>query len=133
MFLDEPGEGYGSFTDLEVWKQARALKLEVYRLLQSIPVSDADLRSQLRRAARSVPANISEGHGRGTWRDELRFCVIARGSLKETLNHLIDGFDCGYFTREQLAMVKPSADRTGRLLNGYIAHLKRQLQNQTTK
>jgi len=29
-----------------------------------------------------------------TYPDRIRFCVIARGSLVESLNHLIDAFDC---------------------------------------
>lgn len=110
--------------------------MEIYEVLKSIPSSDFNLYDQLRRAVRSVPANISEGCGRNTARDELRFCIIARGSLKETCNHLIDAYDCGYVTRGNLVRLKASIDEVAKLLNGYISHLKRKLQtpnNPTTQ
>ncbi len=90
---------YQHFYDLSAWKRAREFKLKIYELLARFPVEEKyDLTSQLRRSVRSVPANISEGHGRRTAKDELHFCTIARGSLSESLNHLIDAFDMGYIT-----------------------------------
>ncbi|HMI78281.1 MAG TPA: four helix bundle protein, partial [Ferruginibacter sp.] len=57
---------------------------------------------QLIRSSRSVNTQIAEGHGRRTYPDRLRFCVIARSSLSETLNHLIDSFDCSITNQEIL-------------------------------
>lgn len=41
------------------------------------------LRDQLRRAASSVALNLSEGYGRRTMRDRVRFFSIAFGSIRE--------------------------------------------------
>lgn len=116
-----------SFTELEVWKKARELKNELLLVANSFPIEEKfRLSDQLIRASRSVTANISEGHGRFTFKDQLHFCVQARGSLSETLNHLIDAFDCKYISGEQLNYFKTKIDEVERLLNGYISYLRKQ-------
>lgn len=116
----------GGFIELEVWKEARNLKRDVFELSKSFPIEERyRLSSQLVDAARSVSANIAEGHGRFTYKDQIHFCIQARGSLSETLNHLIDAFDCKYITKDQLAAFKIKTDRVGKLLNGYISYLRK--------
>lgn len=118
---------FNSFYDLEVWKKSRLLKLTVYKLIKQFPEQERyELVSQLRRAARSIPANISEGHGRRTNKEQVSFCIIARGSHSELLNHLIDALDCGYISQSELLDLKKQWDEVGRLLNGFIAFLKGQ-------
>jgi hypothetical protein len=52
------------FTDLETWRFARRLRVEVYRISQGFPRNETfALASQIRRAAVSVTANIAEGFG----------------------------------------------------------------------
>jgi four helix bundle protein len=53
------------FRDLEVWKKARELALDVYRLTADGSLaSDFGLRDQMRRAAVSICSNIAEGNDR---------------------------------------------------------------------
>jgi four helix bundle protein len=85
------------------------------------------LSDQLIRSARSINGNIAEGHGRHTYKDQLHFCVQARGSLSEVLNHLIDAFDCAYITQEQLHAHKLKYNEVEALLNGYITYLRGKL------
>src|ERR1043165_3017186 len=124
-------EPYQRFTELEVWKKARAFKVEIYGLVKQFPSEEKfRLTDQLIRSVRSIPTNISEGHGRFTYKDQLNFCVIARGSLSETYNHLIDAFDCGYIERAHLASLKTHIDETGRMLNGYTTYLRNKIKEQ---
>lgn len=89
--------GYQSFEELEVWKKAKELKNELAELVKTFPAEEKyRLTDQLIRSSCSINSQIAEGHGRRTWPDRLRFSVIARGSLSETLNHLIDAFDKKY-------------------------------------
>ncbi len=71
-----------SFTELEVWRQARNLKNEIKRLTTSFPQDEKfRLTDQIIRSSRSITAVLAEGHGRYTSKDQLHFCTIARGSL----------------------------------------------------
>lgn len=116
---------YQSFEELEVWKKARSLKQEVILLVKSFPPEEKyRLTDQLIRCSRSVCSQLAEGHGRKTWPDRLRFSVIARGSLSELLNHLIDACDTGLITEEQLIHFRMIINEVERLLNGYIKYLE---------
>ena len=116
-----------SFTELEVWKKAR-LKNELTNLTNSFPQEEKyRLTDQIIRSSRSINSNIAEGHGRCTYKDQLHFCIQARGSLSETHNHLIDALDCKYISQDQFDCYKLMIDETGRLLNGYITFLRRNL------
>jgi four helix bundle protein len=85
------------------------------------------LTDQLIRSVRSINSNIAEGHGCFTFKDQLHFCVQARGSLCETLNHLIDASDGTYINGEQRNHYKNKIDEVGKLLNGYITYLRKNL------
>ena len=51
------------FEELEVWKEARKLRIEVYALTRKLlPEEKYVLLPQMRRAALSVTNNIAEGH-----------------------------------------------------------------------
>jgi four helix bundle protein len=120
--------GYRSFEDLEVWKKSRILKNEIFILTKKIPNEEKyRLTDQLIRSSRSINGQISEGHGRRTFPDRLRFCIISRGSLSETLNHLIDAWDCHYINQEELKIFREKIQEIERLLNGYIAYLEKNI------
>ena len=118
--------GYQSFEELEVWKKARELKKEISHLIKTFPAAEKyRLTDQLIRSSRSISTQIAEGHGRMTWPDRLRFCVISRGSLSETLNHLIDSFDENFIKEEQLTHFRIKISEVEKLLNGYITWLEK--------
>jgi four helix bundle protein len=52
---------------------------------------------------------------------------MARGSLSESLNHLIDAFDCKFIDEEKLLYFKTVINEIERLLNGYITYLRKNL------
>src|SRR5258708_342355 len=88
------------FENLLVWHKAHALKPFVHcKILPLLPQTEKwDLANQIRRSSKSVTANIAEGYGRFYYRDNVRFCYNARGSLAETQNHLVDCRDLHYVT-----------------------------------
>ncbi|KKR76512.1 MAG: hypothetical protein UU21_C0008G0019 [Candidatus Levybacteria bacterium GW2011_GWA2_40_8] len=79
-----------SFTDLEVWKQAHKLVIEIYRVTKKFPKEERySLVDQMRRAAISITSNIAEGFSRQGKKEKLQFYFMARGSLTELQNQLL--------------------------------------------
>lgn len=79
----------GDFVDLIAWRKATALAASVVagsRLLRGPAVTAT--RSQIVRAAESIPANIAEGYGCGVSNDGARFLTVARASAAELESHL---------------------------------------------
>ncbi len=121
-----------SFEDLEVWKECRVFKLMVKELVKSFPEYEKyRMTDQIIRSSRSINTNISEGYGRFNYLDNVRFCRIGRGSLNESLNHLIDAFDESYFTQETLSNLRMQYIKCLKLLNGYIAYLLKAKKNES--
>lgn len=113
---------YRSFTDLEVWQRARQYKNEIMDIVSKLPVEEKyRLVDQMVRSSRSIGSNLAEGYGRFTYKEQIHFCMNARGSLFETMNHLIDALDCGYIHKDQFVDFKKKSDDVERLLNGYIS------------
>ena len=82
---------------MRAWQLARAFKLGIYELIECEPLaSDSRLCDQLREAAASAPSNISEGFGRFDPPDFARMVKIAKASLLECQNHLLDAVDRGH-------------------------------------
>lgn len=80
-----------SYKDLEVWKLAKELVLEIHTMtLSELPKFEMyEVGSQLRRSIKSVKANIAEGFGRKRYQQEyVHFLVIALGSVCESHDHL---------------------------------------------
>jgi four helix bundle protein len=122
-----------SFTDLDVWKSARKLKLRTWKLVKNFPAEEKyRLTDQLIRSTRGIGTAIAEGHGKFYYKDQINYCVIARGSLSETLNHLIDAMDSEYILKDELASFKIEIDEIGKLLNGYINFLRINLSKEKT-
>ena len=112
------------FEDLEIWKQTRSLKNELFILVKTFPIDEKyRLADQMIRSIRSVNASIAEGNGRRTAKDRIHFCIISRGSLSETLNHLIDAFDCNYINESRLNQNCLQIKSIEQMLNAYIRHL----------
>jgi four helix bundle protein len=118
----------GGFEELAVWQKAHALMLFVHRqVIPRLPPEEKwDLADQIRRSSKSAKSNIAEGHGRFYYRDNVRFCYNARGSLSETENHLVDARDLGYITVQLYDQARELSAEVHRLLNGYINYLKKQ-------
>lgn len=115
-----------SFESLKVWQKAHELMLFIHReVVPHLPKDEKwDLADQIRRSSKSVGANLAEGYGRFYYKDRVRFCYNARGSLTE--NHLIDARDLDYISNELCKQGRDLVSDSQRLLNGYIDYLKRE-------
>ncbi|MDP4592359.1 MAG: four helix bundle protein [Opitutales bacterium] len=110
-----------SYRDLSAWKAAKALAVEVYRVVNVAAVrNDFALVDQMRRAAISVPSNIAEGAGRGSNQDALKFLYIARGSLCELRTQVEVMQEAGLLDSRICESLLGRAEETGRLLGGLV-------------
>jgi len=116
-------EKTSKFTDLIVWQKAHQLVLDIYLATKSFPKEELyGLVSQLRRAAASIPANISEGYKKRSSLDKIRFLNIAESSLEETKYFLILANDLKYTDSAKLLII---SEEVGRLINAYIKGIEK--------
>jgi four helix bundle protein len=81
-----------------------------------------------RRSSVSISANIAEGYGRYYYQDNVRFCYNARGSLEETLSHIVFCNEIGYIPAALFQELAREGEEITRMVNGYIAYLKKSKQ-----
>ena len=92
-----------SYKDLLIWQKGIKIVTMVYHLTNSFPKEELfALTNQLKRAAVSIPSNISEGFGRNTDKSFSHFLDISRGSLYELETQLIIAREIGFITDEKL-------------------------------
>ncbi|HEY3321754.1 MAG TPA: four helix bundle protein [Planctomycetota bacterium] len=119
------GEERYRLEDFEVYRCARDFRKKVYRLIKLLPQEEKyGLASQMRRAAVSVTNNIAEGHGRWHYQENIRFCRISRGSVKEIRDDLNVCEDEGYGEMGLILELRNDAAVLMKKINGYIAYLR---------
>jgi len=113
-----------SFKSLIVWQKAYELTLYIYRMVKKFPKSDGFvLKSQIQKAAISIPANIAEGYERQHRKEYLQFLSIARGSLGELETYILLVKDLSYITEREYDQINNLGSEVGRLLRGLVRSL----------
>jgi four helix bundle protein len=114
---------YKSYKDLNIYKKAHKLAIEIHRMTLKLPKFETyEEGSQIRRSSKSVKENIVEGFGRRRYKQEfIKFLTYSLSSCDETKDHLVtlyqteslrdkDAYDC--FCEEY--------DHLGRMINNFI-------------
>lgn len=119
-----------SFRDLIVWLKAHQFVLAIYNSTKQFPREEIfALTSQIRRAAVSIAANISEGHKKKTIPNQLNYLNISEGSSEEVKYYLILAKDLNYIDHATLDRLNNSAEEVGRLINGYEKAISKRLKS----
>src|SRR3954470_17968929 len=114
------------FEDLMAWKLAGELQVLILAFTAKGPAAnDFRFSNQIRDSCRSARSNIAEGFGRYYPQEFIRFLQIARGSLQETLNHLIEGHERNFWTEEDFVAMKRLTLRSMKAISGLIRYLER--------
>ena len=121
-------KGNQGLETLQVWQKSIDYAIDICQNVVSRFPSEEKwaLASQLRRSVQSIPANIAEGYGRYNYQESIRFCYIARGSMFEVKTQLILAHRLGYMNDEDFHRSESRLTELGKMLNGYISHLRRQ-------
>ena len=122
------------FEDLKVWQLSHQLSLDVADLVKSFPRDEKyDLSGQMRRSARSLPSDISEGFGRFHFNDKLTFYERARASLGELRNHFREAFGNNYIDSLCLDTYSKRMDEIGYLLTRMMSGVRRARDSHTAR
>lgn len=123
---------YKGYKELECYIQARLLRMFISGLVKKFPAHEKFLlTAQIVSSSRSVTANMAEGYGRYTYTDTRNFFIIARGSVTETMEHLITAYDEKYISEDELKEGEAKCELVFKLTNGYIAYLDKAKQKGT--
>ena len=106
------------FQELAVYKKARVLAKEVFLATKGFPKEEAfSLTDQLRRASRSVGAQISEAWAKRRYpKHFVSKLTDADGEQQETQHWLTIAYDCGYLTARETRRLGELCLEVGRML-----------------
>jgi four helix bundle protein len=112
------------FRKLRVWHHAHELMLEAHRVASRIRGAQyLSLRSQITRAAISIPANIVEGRAQPTEAAFKRFLGYSTASTRELQYHMLAGHDLGVIPKADYESVDTKAIEVLKMLHGLIGRL----------
>ncbi len=116
-----------AFEDLMVFQRAYRLSLEVHRISLSMPqVEQYGLADQIRRASKSICANIAEGFGKQgeSKREFKRYIRIALGSSDEMRVWIRYCLDLGYIGDRQWSEWRDRYQEISKMLQGLPSNWK---------
>ena len=112
------------YQKLKVWQKSHEFVLKIYKATSSFPREEIyALVSQIRRAAVSIPSNISEGCGRFGNRELKHFMSIAMGSATEVKYQLMLSKDLGYIPTGDYNNLNDEVIEIRKMLASYIKRI----------
>ena len=115
------------FRDLKVYQMAYDLAMEIFEESKKFPIEEKySLTDQIRRASRSVAANIAEGYRKKQYpKMFVSKMADADGEATETQVWLDFAHKCGYLSRLRQMELREGYEEVGRMMGGMIAHPER--------
>ena len=114
-----------TFKDLLVWQKSYELCLKIYRATKDFPKTEQyGITPQLRRAALSIPSNISEGCGRKGTKEFIQFLYIAYGSNCELETQIMISRDLDFSDSQKAEELLSDIGSVERMLKGLIKSLE---------
>ena len=111
-----------SAKDLEVYKKAYALAMEIYEISKSFPAEEKyALTSQIRRSSRSVCLNLREAWAKRRY--EAHFIsklTDCDGENSETNSSIDFGYDCGYITQDVKIKLSDKNEEIGKMMGAML-------------
>jgi len=115
-----------SFEDLEVWKNASDLGVEIYKLTSCGKIAkDFGLKDQIQRAALSISNNIAEGYEYDYNKDFIKYLRFAKGSTGEVRNIMHFLLKVNYVEQEFHDKMCVELISVSKQLKGFISYLKK--------
>jgi four helix bundle protein len=110
-----------AFEELRVYRLAEKLADEIWNIVAPWEsFARQTVGEQLVRAADSIGANIAEGAGRGSYKENRRFVKIARGSMHEVKHFLRRAYCRTLIGDQDVARLKPIMEELAPTLDAYL-------------
>jgi len=117
-----------NYRDLKVWQAAVNLVVEVYRAIESMPITERfALADQIRRSSVSVASNIAEGAGRNSQREFHYFLSIASGSASELSTQIEIAEKLNYISHQVSEPLIESIAEVHKMIYGLQAAVRRNI------
>ena len=118
-----------SYKQLQVWQKSIDLVDDYYDATEDFHRDELfGLRSQMRRAAVSIPSNIAEGQARHSRKDFIRFLRQSKGSLAELRTQTIIAVRRRYLEPGTAHELEARAEEVDRMLSGLITSLGQKIE-----
>jgi four helix bundle protein len=112
------------FRKLKVWEKAHKFVLDIYTITKNFPKEEIyGITNQLRRAAISIPNNISEGCGRKSKKELFNFLNISMGSASEVEYLLLLSYDL-YYLKDKYQMLNEKLVEIRKMLNVFMQKIE---------
>lgn len=114
-----------NFRNLDIWKEGIEIVKHIYKLSEKLPLEEKfGLKSQITRAAVSIPSNIAEGASRNSEIEFKRFLEISIGSLFEVETQLVIIQELGLASLEELKLIFELLEKEAKMINSLISKIK---------
>ena len=114
-----------NYRELEIWKNGITIVEEIYKISAKLPIDERfGLRSQITRAAVSIPSNIAVGCSLNSEIEFKRFLEIAMGSLFAVETHLTICERLGYIDKSDLDDTLLLLNKEAKMINSLISKIK---------
>ena len=104
--------------NLDVWKRACRVSVEIYRLFENC--RDYGFKDQITRSGLSVASNIAEGVERYSNQETVRFLDIARASAAELVTQLYIAIEIGFLGKEAGVRIKIEMEEIAKMITNLI-------------
>jgi four helix bundle protein len=123
-----------NFENLECWKQAKDLAVDMFRFTGSGNMnSDSGLSDQLKNSAIGVMSNIAEGKTLGNANDFIHYLKYAKASAAALRSNLVITRDLGYLDEGDFLDLTDRANRVSALIGGLINAIKRNISSEASE
>lgn len=108
-----------TYRDLNVYQQSFDTAMDLFRLTAHFPVEERfSLVDQIRRASRSIPANLAEGWAKRSYENVFkRHLNDSVGSCEELKVWISFAYACGYMDQTQYDELQERYAQIGAMLN----------------
>jgi len=114
-----------NFRELLIWQKAMDIVIRTYELTALLSKDETyGLKTQLQRAAVSIPSNIAEGYSRNSEPDFKRFLEMAIGSAYELETQLTITENVSLISKTKVDPILQLLSEEQKMLNSFIASVR---------